>query len=519
MKQIKVLTLLLIQLVVVNNISAKTYYVSPTGTSSNSGTFSSPYNYATALSKSLTAGDSLIFRGGTYSFSFKQSISKSGSAGNLVHFVAYNSEVPVFDFRTEPYNSSNPGISLSGSYVHFKGFVVQGAGDNGLIVSGSNNVIENCTFRWNCDSGLQMKTGSNNLIINCDSYENFDYMTGGTSSPDYGGNADGFADKQYTNTGTNTYKFCRSWLNSDDGWDSYEKVGNTVYDGCWCYANGPAEFDMTDHIRFKTDSAAWFSKFKNASGRYVIKNYGNGNGFKLGGNYTANNATLTNCVSVANTVKGFDQNNNNGTMILYNCTGYSNKPDYGFSNASYGTLTIKNSVSLSSKSTNTFKAKTVTQNYNSWNTGFSCVPGDFISLEIMQMISNRQSDGSLPEISLLHQKTTSGLIDKGTNVGLSFSGSAPDLGAFEYIVTTALKSINNDDQQFVLSYNAVNQEIKLSAEISAFDIYQLSGLKIYYQNSNLNHLIVSAANFKKGVYLIRATMQNGNIITKKLLID
>ncbi|MDD3322867.1 MAG: hypothetical protein PHS59_15620 [Paludibacter sp.] len=519
MKKISVLTLLLIQLVVANNISSKTYYVSPTGTSSNSGSFSSPYNYATALSKSLTAGDSLIFRGGTYSFSSKQSISKSGSSGNLVYFVAYNSEVPVFDFRTEPYNSSNPGISLSGSYFLLKGFIIQGAGDNGLIVSGSNNVIENCIFRWNCDSGLQMKTGSNNLIINCDSYENFDYMTGGTSSPDYGGNADGFADKQYTNTGTNTYRYCRSWLNSDDGWDSYEKVGNTVYDSSWCYANGPAEYDMTDHIRFKTDSAAWFSKFKNTSGRYVVKNYGNGNGFKLGGNYTANNATLNNCVSVANTVKGFDQNNNNGAMTLYNCTGYNNKPDYGFSNASYGTLNIKNSVSLSSKSSNSFKAKTVTETFNSWDTGFSCVTGDFVSLDVTQLINNRQADGSLPDISLLHQKSTSGLIDKGTNVGLTYSGTAPDLGAFEYIVSTALKNVNADVQNFTLSYSAINKEVIMSGDIAAFEFFQLNGLKIYSQKVNSNRVIVPVTNFKKGVYMVRAIMQNGNIVAKKLLIN
>jgi len=105
---------------------------------------------------------------------------------------------------------------------------VQGAVDNGMQVTGSYNTIENCTFRWNCDSGLQMKTGSSNLILNCDSYANFDYESGGIAAPDFGGNADGFADKQYTNTGTNTYKGCRSWANSNDEWDSFEKFGNSV---------------------------------------------------------------------------------------------------------------------------------------------------------------------------------------------------------------------------------------------------------------------------------------------------
>jgi len=185
------------------SISATTYYVSPTGTTTAAGTISAPLAFSTAIAKSLTAGDSLIMRGGMYSFNSLQQISKSGSSVKYLRIVAYPGETPILDFRTEPYNSSNQGVKLSGNYVHFKGFIIQGAGDNGLQVTGSNNIIELCTTRWNSDAGTQMKGGSDNLILNCDSYENFDYESGGTSSPDYGGNADGFADTQ-TPEPTNT---------------------------------------------------------------------------------------------------------------------------------------------------------------------------------------------------------------------------------------------------------------------------------------------------------------------------
>ena len=206
-------------------VPATTYYVSPTGTSAEPGSMASPYDFTTGIAKTLTAGDSLIVRGGTYNFTALQTNSKSGSAVKYLQIVAYQNETPILDFRREPYNSSNQGIKLSGNYVHFKGLIIQGAGDNGLQVTGSNNIIERCIARWNCDSGVQMKSGSDNLILNCDSYENFNYESGGIATPDFGGNADGFADKQYTNTGTNTYKGCRSWRNGDDGWDSYEKTG------------------------------------------------------------------------------------------------------------------------------------------------------------------------------------------------------------------------------------------------------------------------------------------------------
>jgi hypothetical protein len=430
---------------------------------------------------------------------------------------AYADETPVLDFRTQPYNSSNQGVKLSGNYVHIKGLTIQGAGDNGMQVTGSNNIVEFCTFRWNCDSGLQMKTGSNNLILNCDSYENFDYMTGGTSSPDYGGNADGFADKQYTNTGVNTYRGCRSWLNSDDGWDLYEKIGNTVIENSWCYANGPANYDMTDNIRYKTDSAAWFSKFKNSSGRYVIKNYGNGNGFKLGGNYTASNTTLRNCVAVKNTVKGFDQNNNNGTMTIYNCTGYTNSPDYGFSNSSYGTLIIKNCASLSSRSTNRLSSKSVTQSNNSWNSGFSCVASDFISLDDTQMINLRKANGSLPDITLLHQTASSGMIDKGVDLGMPFAGVAPDLGAFEYGLFTSRTEIEMNSD-ISINYSQQMNKIFIKGEIQNVDIYNSLGKKVFSSNSQTDYFELATYQWAKGVYMVVVKSKHKNSYPFKLLI-
>jgi hypothetical protein len=498
--------------------TAATYYVSPTGTSSGNGSIDSPFDFTSGIAKSLVGGDSLIVCGGTYNLTSTQSMSKSGSTGKYLQIVAYPGETPILDFRKESYSSSSQGVKLTGNYVHFKGIIIQGAGDNGLQVTGSNNIIELCTTRWNCDAGTQMKTGSNNLILNCDSYENFDYESGGISSPNYGGNADGFADKQYTNTGTNTYKGCRSWRNGDDGWDSYQKVGNTVYDSCWCYSMAPLTFDMTDNIRFKTDSASWFYQFKNSSGRYVMKNYGNGNGFKMGGAYTAHNATAHNCISVGNQVKGFDQNNNDGLMTLYNCTSYNNGINYGYTNNSYGTLIIKNCVSLNSIGSNSFNCKSVTQSYNTWNTGFTCSSSDFTSLDYSQMLNDRKSDGSLPEIALLHLTPTSGLIDKGTNVGFSYFGLAPDLGAYEYNPNlTAITTIKAID--ISVCYSAVNQQIFIQSSLAYVEVYKVTGESIYAKRVFSNSLNIPVNNVSKGVFIVRVISQNGDTSTNKILID
>ena len=55
------------------SVFAKTYYVSPEGTGTAAGTLQAPLTFAAAVSK-LIAGDSVIVRGGFYSFSSTQTM-------------------------------------------------------------------------------------------------------------------------------------------------------------------------------------------------------------------------------------------------------------------------------------------------------------------------------------------------------------------------------------------------------------------------------------------------------------
>ncbi|MBP1663893.1 MAG: pectate lyase, partial [Bacteroidetes bacterium] len=241
------------------------------------------------------------------------------------------------------------------------------------------------------------------------------------------------------------------------------------------------------------------------------------NGFKLGGDYTAHNATLRNCISVKNKVKGFDQNNDNGTMILYNCTGYLNQRNYGFTNSSYGKLVIKNSASLSSTTSNSFTCKEVNQEYNTWNAGFSCNSADFVSLDYTQLLSPRKADGSLPEISLLHLVSTSSMIDKGTNLGLAYSGLAPDLGAFEFNAQTAVISPCKTEKLKVYFSNA-NKEIIVSGFVSKVEIFDISAKKIFEIFENSENLSIPASDWAKGTYLIRVFQANTDLSVYKIIL-
>ena len=65
------------------------------------------------------------------------------------------------------------------------------------------------------------------------------------------------------------------------------------------------------------------------------------------------------------------------------------------------------------------------------------VTGEDLST-IPGMLGPRKADGSLPDVDFLKLKKGSRAIDKGENVGFPFAGNAPDLGAFEYGLSSSV---------------------------------------------------------------------------------
>lgn len=376
-------------------------FVSPAGDDNNPGTIDFPLKTIPAAISLSQPGDTIYLRGDIFTLDTKISITRNGSAGSMYHLFAYQNERPILDYSSMAINSSNRGITLSGSYWNIKGIDIKGAGDNGMNISGSNNIIEFCSFYENHDTGLQLGGGaSNNQIIHCDSYFNEDPSQG---------NADGFAPK--LDVGTNNYFYgCRAWQNSDDGWDGYMRGANdvsTTLENCWCFNNG---------------------YLKNGS-----PSSGNGNGYKMGGSddrTLMHNFTLKKCVAFDNRVRGFDQNNNKGSMTLYNCSAYRNGVNYSIvSTLNAGkTATVINGVALGNYGS---LAGFVVQQTNSWLSPFNVTSDDFISIDTAGVRGPRNADGSLPELNFLELASGSDLINAGTDVGLAYNGTAPDLGAFE----------------------------------------------------------------------------------------
>ena len=389
------LSLLIIALFFLQGINATTYTVTTAA-------------QLTSAISSAVAGDVISIAGGTYTFTTRIDLTKSGTSSAKITMIAADlTNRPLLDFSGMADADSNQGIELAGSYWYIKGIRVKGAGDNGLLVQGgSNNIIEFCDFFENRDSGVQLKGGAaNNQFINCDSYYNRD-------SGD--GNADGFSPKMDVGSGT-SFKGCRSWQNSDDGWDGYLRGADnvsTTLDNCWCFKNG-----------YVKDGSA---------------SSGNGNGFKTGGSDgkdLKHNMTLRNCISWGNRVKGFDHNSNRGTVVVYNCFSTGNGTNMGFGSTNpLGSLTIKNTAVVGTLGTVVGTVTDITN--NSWQNSLVADASDYESLDGTQLSAARKADGSLPDITFAKLKAGSDLIDKGVNVGLPFNGTAPDVNCTEYGGTT-----------------------------------------------------------------------------------
>jgi hypothetical protein len=411
------------------------FYVSPSGNDSNSGTFAAPF-FTLAKAVSLASAGSMIYlRGGTYFYTQTIRIDTPGSPTNRTKVWAYPGEHPILDFTNQPYASANRAILLTtnANCWHFKGLEIANAGDNGMKIEGSSNIVEQCLFHHCGDTGLQIgfahetvnpgNLGAYNYILNCDSHDNFDFDNAGSD-------ADGFACKLHPGYG-NVFSGCRSWNNADDGWDLFESDHTVTITNCWQWHSG-------DKTLF---DAIYLAKMGHAMSSYQ----GNGNGFKLGGNGAGGSSEGThivrNCVAFNNhfpgrTAHGFDQNSHHGGVIVYNCVSFSNLYNYFFEDSAGSNPQIfHNDVSFapsgSGSGVSDFGSGSIVD-HNSWDLTVTANSSDFTDLSEAAAAAPRQPDGSLPT-GFARLVSGSDLIDKGSDVGIPYSGAAPDLGAFEFL--------------------------------------------------------------------------------------
>jgi hypothetical protein len=268
-------------------------------------------NGSTTLQEAIDTiepGNTIYLKAGTYKFSKTLKIveGNNGTSSKYKKIAAQGNATPVLDFSALSVGSQNRGIVLAGDYWQISGIKIQKAGDNGMLLAGSHNIIKDCEFYANNDTGLQISrfNSSHNKISQWPSYNVVkDCYSHSNADPDDHEDADGFAAKLTCGKG-NKFIGCVAKYNVDDGWDLYTKakhgkIGAVYFEDCEASNNGVTEDGE------RSDNS-------------------DGNGFKLGGSGISVDHKLVKCKAYDNHKHGFTNNSNPGDITLINCKASGN---------------------------------------------------------------------------------------------------------------------------------------------------------------------------------------------------
>lgn len=516
----------IIILFLVQRAYSATYYVATTGSDANSGTIELPLASIQKAQELANAGDMVYIRGGNYQltesdiskvesdlFACITYLDKSGTANQLIKYWAYPGEHPVFDFSAvRPANKRVVGIYIKGSYLHLKGIEMTGIQvtitthtESYCIYSrGSHNIFENLSLHDNKGTGIRHYNGGYNLFLNCDAYRNHDDV----SENQKGGNTDGFGCHPSAGGKGNVFRGCRSWFNSDDGFDCIRSSEAITFDSCYAFYNG-----------YSTSFAS----------------LGDGNGFKAGG-FAYDEAskipdpvpshTVRFSVAVRNKANGFYANHHLGGNKWYNNTAYQNSTNYNMVNREspesdninvpgYGHI-LKNNLGYKgrSKEIDNVDVSRCTLESNSFDIAVNLSDNDFLSLDQNLLIVDRNADGSLPETDFMRLAPNSDLIDKGVDIGFKYSGNSPDIGAFEFITIDNVAQFGTNNT-ISLKPNPVTNFLYTDIDdCSEVRIFDMKG-KVYLPAFDRNRIDVAQLN--NGLYMLRVIDGNKRVYTGKFI--
>ncbi len=411
--------------------AAAAFYVAPTGNDADPGTVTAPFATLMRAQAAVSTGDTVYVRGGTYS---TFTIAATDANYNYVHrfnkagisWAAYPGETPLFDFASVPTNRRVCGFHITAGGISITGFHVTGVQVGAqkqsecFRIDGSAASCDfyDCVARDNAANGFYFTNRSRGSCTRCDAYNNI----GSTSASV--GNTDGFG----AHGNGVVFRYCRSWNNSDDGYDCISSPGANTFDHCWAY-------DM--------------------------RAGGDSNGFKIGG-FGADPATVPPspvpahtvryCLSADNAAHGFYANHQPGKSATWthnsaygNSSGNYNMLERtsdmaadipGFrevlhQNLAYSGITIENDNNPPENVTD-----------NSWTRpGVTVDATYFLSLDATQMTATRGPARNLPTFTFMHLAPGSDL----SGLGCFDSPAAPS-------APTNVAAIRNAAGQIELSW-------------------------------------------------------------------
>ncbi|WP_436932536.1 right-handed parallel beta-helix repeat-containing protein [Halosimplex halobium] len=383
------------------------YYIDANGDDSNPGTESEPFATFAPLEYTgrtpLGAGDRVFVSGvieenGTVTF-----WAQHGSESAPITIRSHPDQHGVVDFSNL---SDGHGFKIgSSSWFELLDLEVRHAPDHNVHLQGgtSDVLVEGLDSHGmsrvdDYGSALNLSDAHNVTIRDCYLHD---------SGPDGAGNSDGV---------------------HVVGGSSDVLVEDCVFDRCsddgidlWGAANGTATVRrcIATHSGYDADGNA----------------VGDGNGFKMGGGDGTGGHRFERCVAYDNAQRGFNDNLTTEPQTVYNCTAWNNGSEgYRLTSATHE---VRNCISWENNG-GTGMFDSADDQYNSWN----------LTIDDPQF---RSIDPASEDF--LHLSSDSPARDAGTDVGLLYTGSAPDLGAYEYSAPLRVYTGSNWEQAAAKYYD------------------------------------------------------------------
>ncbi len=402
---------------------AKSYYVAPDGDDGNPGTIEAPFATVKKAhdNEALQPGDVIFLRGGTYYPTQQTTFNKTGNADNYFVVSSYPGEVAVIDGMNIPEGNINatstPTWAFNNAgYWKIRGpiHLTNGRGAGVYIDSSRFLEFDRIESSYNgkraarAGHGFFIWSSSTRDILfnNCDSHHNANHLW--KSGEDQQANQYQHGDGWRIFNGTHIRLVgCRAWHNLDDGYDFTQTDNRIEMVECWAAYSGVDDADGSITGTPNRPMSRW-----------------EGDGIKLGYGNDTGQHRATRCLSWNNHCHGWTVRG--GPYEIVNSAAYNNAEE-AFSGIDNNSNNRRNTYGFR----NRLGDGGGTDGYS----GITVSEDDFISLNDAGMLGPRKADGGLPEPDFLKPAQGSQLVDAGVDVGISFEGSAPDIGPFEF--TTA----------------------------------------------------------------------------------
>jgi len=169
------LFLLLLSHAVCSSASGATYYVSPNGSNTNTGTESQPWQTIKKAADTLVAGDTVYIKAGTYQE--RVAPKNSGSSGNYITYSAYTGDTVTIDGSSISLSTDLDGLFVvaNKSYITISGLNIKNArpnnNNNGIYVDSSSYITIEKNYTYNTVSSGIGVWNSDHITIDSNEVE------------------------------------------------------------------------------------------------------------------------------------------------------------------------------------------------------------------------------------------------------------------------------------------------------------------------------------------------------------